>query len=230
MKYDNILIGNLRGKLGGLVGSSNRFGNYLRGKGIITNPNTVGQQEARNAFGQLSADWRLLTAQERQIWKDYADATPVLKNGESVILTAQNMYQRCYTPRLLFLPNAVFPASPPTTPGLPVYAPTTGESNTASIFDLVITIDPNDAWANDDLGFMYVSVSEGQEQSINFFKGPYRRGGLVAGSTAGPAPSTLTIPRRDSWLPGKKIFVRVQVSDAEGRLGQPQEYTVDVEV
>lgn len=72
-KVKNSYIGQLSGKLGGMIFSRNRGGDYVRAgvKGI--NPQTQSQLRARNAFASVTTLFRTLTSAEKSAWQEFAD-------------------------------------------------------------------------------------------------------------------------------------------------------------
>lgn len=72
-KVINEYIGQLSGKLGGMVFARNKSGSYVRAgvKGI--NPRTVAQIQARNAFANIASLFRGLTSAEKTQWQEFAD-------------------------------------------------------------------------------------------------------------------------------------------------------------
>lgn len=62
------LVSATSGKLNGSVASHNKGGAYFRNKGIVTNPDTSGQQDQRSRFGSMSQIWRTLTDAQREAW------------------------------------------------------------------------------------------------------------------------------------------------------------------
>lgn len=72
-KVENSYIGQLSGKLGGMIFSRNKGGSYVRAgvKGI--NPQTQSQLRARNAFASVSTLFRTLSSAEKSQWQEFAD-------------------------------------------------------------------------------------------------------------------------------------------------------------
>lgn len=66
-------LGELSGKMGGLVFARNRGGAYVRSYAVPVNPNTVAQVTARSQFGAAAANWHALTAGEKAQWENYAE-------------------------------------------------------------------------------------------------------------------------------------------------------------
>jgi hypothetical protein len=74
-------LGELSGKMGGLVFSRNKGGAYVRQYVIPVNPNTVAQVNARAAFGSSAANWHNFNANEKARWQNYAEGifSPLLQ-------------------------------------------------------------------------------------------------------------------------------------------------------
>lgn len=83
-KVLNSTLGQLSGKLGGMVFSRNAGGAYVRAgvKGI--NPSTIAQVQARNAFGSVSTLFRGLTSAEKTQWQEFADNYYSPRSGGNV--------------------------------------------------------------------------------------------------------------------------------------------------
>lgn len=62
----------LRGKLGGVVHSANRYGEYIRQYVKPVNPNTQAQAIARGNFSNALSGWHSLTASQKNAWSAYA--------------------------------------------------------------------------------------------------------------------------------------------------------------
>jgi hypothetical protein len=67
------ILGEIRGKLGGVVGSRNKGGPYLRAHAAPTNPNSARQQSTRNQLATASSYWSsTLTDAQRAQWDEWA--------------------------------------------------------------------------------------------------------------------------------------------------------------
>lgn len=110
------------GSIGGVTYSHNRGGMYTRTRTTPVNPNTERQGEARANLAQSSSAWStILTDAQRQAWTTYAAATPVVNAlGAQLILTGQQMFNKCMLPRLIaglaLIPNGPLTAGLATTP------------------------------------------------------------------------------------------------------------------
>ena len=72
-KVINSYIGQLSGKLGGMVFSRNAGGAYVRANVKGTNPQTISQVQARNAFASVATLFRGLSSAEKSQWQEFAD-------------------------------------------------------------------------------------------------------------------------------------------------------------
>ena len=217
MLFKSQLVTEVSGSVGGLTGSHNLGGMYFRARATPTNPNTPQQQVIRSAVGQLVALWtNTLTELQRALWRFYALNVPLLNPlGEPINVTGLNMYVRSNVSRLQAgEPRqddgpSVFNLGDFTTPTITVdEAPDT----------IDVTFDNTDDWANEDDAAMLVYASRPQNPSIVYFKGPYRLAGVVQGdaTTAPTSPATIALPFQ--IVAGQRIFARIAVSRADGRL------------
>jgi len=92
-QFSGLGVTNLRGSMGGTVASRNKSGDYLRRKGIPTNPQTEAQQLQRALFSSLSTAWRTLTEPVREAWREAAVNFPVVDVfGNPVILNGNSLF------------------------------------------------------------------------------------------------------------------------------------------
>lgn len=83
------IVGEFRGRIGGIVYSRNKGGMYARLGSPPTNPQTSRQQITRSILGGESSKWSAaLTAAERDSWDVYAAANPIKNSlGQDVFIT-----------------------------------------------------------------------------------------------------------------------------------------------
>ena len=150
-------ISGMSGKLGGNVFARNKGGAYSRNWVKPTNPATPAQQNQRNTLALKSAAWRLLTDEQRDSWKSWADDNPVLDRlGASIVLSGAQAYTKININR----DNASDGDTQSTTPGSPTYA--AAVLDTAGSLDVQIAGDtllvPLGAGAaENDIVFMFCS-------------------------------------------------------------------------
>ena len=221
MLFKSPIFSQASGSVNGLTFSHNKGGQYTRGRAIPTNPNTPAQLAARNAMAQVVDAWtNVLTQAQRDAWSVYATNTPVINRlGDSVTLSGQQMYIRSNSARVRAGVGrrddgpVINDLGTFTTPSIVVSA--------ASPNDIEVTFDNSDAWAIVAGGFLFVSVSRGQNQSINFFKAPFQQAGRITGAVVPPtSPETLVGPF--PYAEGQKIFATFRASQSDGRLSNNQ--------
>ena len=223
MLIDSPLVSRGSGSLAGLTMSHNRGGLYLRARTIPTNPNTVQQQAVRSFVSQLSSLWASsLTQLERDKWTIYADNVPLTNAlGDPIFVTGLNMYVRSNVPIL----QAGF-ARQDDAPGifdLGDYTPVvvTAVAVSDSFF---VTFTDTDDWVGEDDAAMLIYTSRPNNPSINFFKGPYRFAGSIDGDSLLPPTTPAEITGAFVFETGQKMFGRVQVIRADGRLSADQRF------
>ena len=150
-------IAGMSGKLGGNVFARNKGGAYSRNWVKPTNPSTPAQQNQRNTLALKSAAWRLLTDEQRNSWKSWADDNPVLDRlGASIVLTGAQGYTKININR----DNAGDGATQSTTPSAPTFAAnvldTTG-SVASDIAASTMTIPLGAGAAENDIVFLFAS-------------------------------------------------------------------------
>ena len=221
MLFKPLLATDLSGKVGGLVASHNAGGAYFRAATIPTNPNTPFQQAVRGFLSTLTAAWNdVATPGERVSWETYA-ANVLITNriGEQVNISGLAHYVRSNVPRLQAGLARV--DSAPTVYNLGVSSQPSFDNATeaaqtvdASFFVSALT----DPWANATGGAMLVYVSRPQNQSVVFFKGPYRFAAAILGDAV-PPTSPEAVNAQFPFVEGQKVFLRTIVTQVDGRLG-----------
>lgn len=205
------------GSIGGTTFSHNRGGQYCRARVVPVNPGSTFQQAVRAYVAQLTSLWMgVLTPAERALWDNYADLVPLPNPlGDPRNVGGLAMYVRSNVPRL----QAGLPRvdSGPTIFNLGAFTPPAIASITAPTA-LSLTFDNTDAWANEDDAAMLVYGSRGMNQSINFFKGPYRYADKIDGDAVSAPTSPAAIVMPFPLIATNKAFVRVRVSRVDGRL------------
>lgn len=81
------------GKLGGIVWSRNKGGQYIRLRVVPTNPTSSRQQEVRGILATLSAAWESLTDSQRSAWESWAENNPLTNPlGQQYVRTGHQAY------------------------------------------------------------------------------------------------------------------------------------------
>lgn len=208
------------GSIGGVTFARNKAGAYARNRTIPVNPGSARQQTVRFGMAQLATRWvETLTDVQRASWETYA-ANVHLPNplGQLRDVGGIGMYVRSNAPRITSV-----------TPPLPIV------DDAPTIFDLGTFTEPaalvvtaaadtvdwgylnTDAWAGEDDSAMLVYGSRPQNQSVNFFKGPYQFIGAVLGAVVPPtSPEIMNLAF--PVVVGQKVFFRCNVTRVDGRL------------
>lgn len=217
MLVESQIVSRGSGSIGGVVWSHNRGGQYLRSRVTPVNPNTVFQQVVRSLVSALASLWTDgLTQLQRDAWDSYGAGVPVRNRmGNMITLTGLNMYVRSNVP----IQQAGFARQDeaPTIFNLGDYTlPSIGAFATTQ--DVTIGFTDTDDWVNEDDAAMLFYFSRPKNTSIQYFKGPYRLAGSIDGdaTTAPTSPATVSVPF--PIFEGQKLFGRVQVIRADGRL------------
>lgn len=221
MLFDSAIISRGSGSLAGLTASRNRGGNYFRARAMPTNPNTVFQQTVRSFMADLSSRWAsVLTRAQRDAWDLYALNVPLtgpLGNPRNV--GGLGMYQRSNVSRLNAQEATILRIDDaPTIFNLGDFTLPVVDSASETADTLSISYDNTDDWANEDDAAMLISVSRPDNESINFFKGPYRFAAAVLGDGTTPPTSPEVVDAPFPFALGQRLFVFIRVARADGRL------------
>lgn len=221
------LLSEIRGSINGTVFARNRGGAYARNRTVPIQPGGQLQQATRQAISVLSSNWRgVLTAGQRDGWDAYALATPIPNSlGDPRNVGGLGMYVRGNALRV----QAGLPVvnSPPTS-GFPTIGLVFPASFAMGVF--VMSFDDSQPWLDEDGSHLVVFASRPVSQAVNFFKGPYRRAGIVNGDSGSPptSPANVTYPFGQSVQAGSRIFTRAVVISADGRASDSSFAHVDV--
>lgn len=218
MLFKSTIVGSGSGSVGGITISHNRGGLYIRLRSIPTNPNTTFQQAVRGFMSQLNVLWSTtLTASQRAEWDAYADAVPLPNPlGDPRNVGGKGMYIRANVPRLQAA-MARIDDGPANHTLAALSNPIVANASEATANYEVSFINTDD-WANDDAGGLLVWSSRAINVTRNFFKGPYRFAGLVAGNSTTPPTSPATVPSPFPLTEGFNVHVRVAAVEGDGRV------------
>lgn len=216
MLFKGLLGTQYSGSVAGLTASHNAGGTYFRERATPTNPASAQQVAVRNAMNSLVARWvDTLTQTQRDAWQTYADnVTLINRIGDAINVPALSMYVRSNVARLqtgetlLDAAPTIFDLGGFTDPSFALDEPND---------EVDVTFDNTDDWANEDDSAMLVYASAPQNQSIEYFKGPYRFAGKIEGDaiTAPTSPAAIGLP----WpiATGQRVFLMTRVTRADGR-------------
>jgi len=211
-------VADIRGSMGGVTFSKNRFGNYMRNRITPVDPKTARQTAMRTIVGASAARWHgTLTQAQRDAWDVFA-ASIVMQNmlGAAIKLTGFNHYVRSRS----FLRQHGIPAvdDGPTTLVLPsqdeLFTAVVDETNQ----QLSVTFDDTLDWVDQDNGIMGVYMSAPQPVGAKYIKGPWRLAGTIQGDSTTPptTPQLLAVPFPVAV--GQRVGFRARICEEDGRL------------
>lgn len=219
MKIKSALLTMASGSIGGITGSHNRGGMYLKARRVPVNPNTSFQQAVRNNLSLLQTRFaNTLTSAQRTAWATFAFNVPVTNAmGDTIKLTGQMWYVKANSLRLqsslapVDTAPVIFDLASLTQP-----VPTLTALGTTVSMAYTVTAGTDD-WAREVGGALLIYASRSQNLTKNFFNGPYRFAGKVAGAVTPPtSPAVITLPFA-AGSTGQKIYFRAISVRADGR-------------
>ena len=218
MLIKSALVTQMSGSIGGMTGSRNSAGMYLRARSVPVNPNSPDQVTVRGLFAILSSLWRSLTDAQRDGWSNYATNTPVVnKLGDTITLSGVAWYMKV---NACAGRGGLGPFSDaPVASGMSTLTEPAWVGGAADNW-LSGNINAADPWALTTGGGLMNFFSRQLEPSVNFFKGPFRFVGVLLGNTATPPTNTDLYPSPfgEALVEGKVVFVRSIAVDAGGRM------------
>lgn len=215
MLFRGMLVGAASGKLGAMVASHNKGGQYLRARTVPSGSvASAAQAIVRNAVASLSAAWsNELTDEQRAGWGEYALNVPGTNAlGDSIQLSGQNWYIACNTPRLQAEVARIDDAPTSFDRGTP-----TVNLNVAALTDAGGTI----TFGGTVTGTMTAFIYQGHTFSAgrNKYYGSFQICGSV--DIAGSASQVAFTPTFPVATAGNKTAFKVAFSQADGRLSTP---------
>jgi hypothetical protein len=220
MKYKSPLFSQASGSIGGTTFSHNRGGMYVRSRATPTDPGSARQQTLRAAMGSLAPYWgETLTADQRNAWRDYAANTAFVNVlGDTVYLTGQQQFLRANVPRLQA--SLAILADAPTTFDYGTFsAPNISSALDDDSIDVAFT--NTDDWATDDAGALLAYGGKQQGPGRDFYKGPWRYMGILAGDSITPPTSPESFTSQFGLDAGNRVWVLVRIIQPDGRLSLP---------
>jgi len=217
MLYRSQIFTQASGSIGGLTFSHNRGGPYVRGRGLPTNPGTPEQVAVRNAVAVIVDAWlTVLTEAQREAWGEFAGNVGLPGPlGDFRFVSAQQQYVRSNVPRIQAGLARVDDAPILFDLGQP---PTITIQGDASAETLAVAWLADQQWAEEDDAHLLVYSSRPQNPTINFFKGPYRYAGKIAGDETTPPTSPQTLTSPFVLGTGQRVFLQARVTRGDGRL------------
>lgn len=220
VKFGGGIVG-ISGSIGGTVFARNRYGNYARSRTKPTNPATARQSKIRQAVADLTNAWSTtLSDAQRTAWGLYAASVSMLNRlGEPMNLSGFNHFVRSNAP--LLQNDLPIVEDGPTTFELPEQDPTFAVGISEATQLLSITFDDTKAWCDLDDAFLFVYMGTPQNPQRNFFGGPWRLAGAIAGDSGTPPTSPTTIACPFAATEGQRVWVQARLALPDGRLSEP---------
>ncbi len=218
-------LGQISGKIGGLVFSRGRSGDIIRTRRIPVNVRSNRQELVRAILGNAAGQWSsLLSSAQRQAWIDYADATPLVNSlGVTYFMSGLNAYVRTNA----FLRNVT--GTPLT--AAPIVGGQSDAPSPEGVAPIVVTdsasAQPNSVLLNypslvwdgrsTDDAWIAVYISRILNPGVAFFSTPFAFQGSDEGNTADPLTQSI-IPTDLVLSVGQRVSVQLRAIDADGRV------------
>lgn len=220
VKYGGGIV-QMSGSIAGNVFARNASGNYVRARTKPVNPNSARQSKVRAVMANLVERWNeILDNAQRTAWATYAAAV-VMKNrlGESIKLSGFNHYIRSNASYLDAVAQYIDDA--PTTLALASQDPAFAIAATADDQKIAVTFNTDFEWNSEPGAGMVFLHGRPQNNTRNFFAGPYRGiewlGGIQPPGNASPQEQDAIF----TLVEGQKIWVQARIIRADGRLSEP---------
>lgn len=221
MLIKGIFVTAVSGKAGGVVGSHNRFGSYLRAYKVPVNPNSARQQVVRATLADIVDRWNsILTSTQRSQWNVYAAAVPwTNKVGDTIYLTGFNMYLRSM--QALRIQGNHWVDDGPATLTLPESDNTMTVAISEATQVITHTFDTTNAWRSENGAYLTIHQGEPQPSNVNFYGNYFRYAGSVAGNLAAPPASPQTQNCSFVVQQNQRVWCMARIIRADGRVTTP---------
>jgi len=213
-----IIVTDIRGAIGGVVFSRNKSGAIARKRTTPFNPKSVLQEAIRAIMSFVVQLYKTgLTSAQKAEWAVFAKNTDAKnKLGETIKLSGYNQFVKSN----VAAKNAGLPEilDGPATFILPGEDPTLSVSVSEASQTLQVTFDDTRDWVDENGSGMLIYMGIPQDDSIDFFNGPWRYADVILGDDTTPptAPETIACPF--PVVEGQKIFTKARIIKADGRL------------
>lgn len=208
----------MSGSIAGNTYARNRYGNYVRARTKPVNPNTLRQQQVRAALTVLTERWAdTLTAGQRTAWNLYASNVSMTnKLGESIKLSGFNHYLRSNTIHARLGQTIIDDG--PVIFELPETDPTLSITASEATQQISVNFDAGLPWSTEDTAVMQFFMGQPQNAQRNFFAGPWRYMGGVAGIDPGGAASPELETVVFAIAEGQHIWMYARIIRADHRI------------
>jgi hypothetical protein len=208
----------MSGSIGGTTYGRNRYGNIARARTTPVNANTARQSAIRAIMSSVSQSWfSILTASQRAAWGVYAsNVAATNKLGEVIYLSGYNQFIKSN----VAAQNAGLAAisDAPTIFTLPGEDTSFAVEISVASQELSVTVDDTDDWLDEVGGAIIVQMGMPQNDSIEFFGGPYRHADSIDGDATTPPTIPAIIACPFPVAADQKVWTRGRIIRADGRL------------
>ncbi len=210
-----------RGSIAGNTYSRNHYGAYVRARTTPINPNTARQVLVRTAIAFLADMWaNTLTAVQRTAWNLYGSSVAMVDSlGATMYLTGYNHFIRSN----LIAKMVPYPlvSVGPTVFEIPAQDPTLAVTLSEATQVLTIAFDDTMDWATETAAYMFFFQGKPQNAQRNFFGGPWRLIGSVAGIDPGGPVEPHAGTAVFAIAEGQHQWIYARIMRADGRLSEP---------
>ena len=210
----------MSGSIAGSTYARNRYGNYVRARTKPVTPKTAGQTAVRAAMSLLTTRWsQTLTANQRTAWNLYASSV-AMKNrlGETVYLTGFNHYIRSNAWNARITADIIDDG--PVVFEVPEADPTLAITASEATQEITTSYDDGLDWAQEANAYLLLYQGQPQNAQRNFFDGPWKALGFVAGvhndPPAGPEVDSVVFAISE----GQRIWLYARILRADGRISE----------
>lgn len=220
VKYGGGIV-SMSGSIAGNTFARNHYGNYIRARTKPVNPNTALQQAVRSSLALMAYRWaQILDKDQRDDWNEYGSKV-AMKNklSETIYMTGFNHYIRSNSIRQQ---NGVALIDDgPKIFLLPTHDETFAITTTEASQEFEITFNDALAWSLETGAYMFLYQGSPQNAQRNYFNGPWRKLGLIAGvdSTGASSPDTKAVIYPVAQFQHQWVYARIARLD--GRLSEP---------
>lgn len=219
MLFKSGLVTQVSGSVGGMTGSRNKGGFYLKSRSVPVNPSSPAQTAARLRFQAHSTAWtNTLTQVQRDAWNAWAVTLAWTNSlGDAIQISGQNAFIGANSvleqAGLAAVTAAPLVASQPTQ-DIDFSAATNGAPGTV---DIDVTSAVNNMWADTTGAAALIYVSRAKSAGTTFFRSPYRLGTVIAGQAGQIFPLLTVFQTPFTYLAGDRVFAQARVVMPDGR-------------
>lgn len=219
VKYGGGIV-QMSGSIAGNTFARNRYGNYVRSRTKPVNPQSPLQDSVRSAMAMLTQRWSAtLTAAQRTAWNLYA-SNVAMKNklGETINLSGFNHYIR--SNMIMAIQEGTLVDAGPVVFELPEDDPVFRFTSSEATQQHAVVFDNGLDWADENDAFMFIFEGQPQNPQRNFFAGPWKFLGHIAGVNGAPPASPANFASVFGIAELQHQWLYARIMRADGRLSE----------